>query len=81
MHTLKHAMLILRATEDKAIGIENACEIDQGAIHPKSFIALDGADHLVLWREDALHVAAVLAPGSGRYLVTGGGPGSSGDFG
>ena len=70
--TLRHlnrALLIFHATEDKTVGIENAREIYQAAAHPKSFFALDGADHLISRREDAIYIAAILAAWSDRYLA------------
>jgi putative redox protein len=69
LRNLKRALLIFHATEDKTVSIDNAREIYQAALHPKSFIALDGADHLISRREDAIFIASMLAAWAGRYLA------------
>ncbi|HEX9448468.1 MAG TPA: alpha/beta fold hydrolase [Dongiaceae bacterium] len=69
LRNLRRALLIFHATDDNTVGIENAREIYQAALHPKSFIALDGADHLISRRDDAVFIAAMLAAWSGRYLA------------
>ncbi|MPY75418.1 MAG: alpha/beta fold hydrolase [Alphaproteobacteria bacterium] len=66
--TLKRALLIFHAPRDGIVGIENAGEIFQAARHPKSFVSLDGADHLLTRREDARYVAAVLSAWATRYV-------------
>ncbi len=53
------------------VGIENASRIFQAAKHPKSFVSLDSADHLLSKRKDAAYVADVLASWAGRYLEEG----------
>ncbi len=65
---LKRALLIFHAPRDTVVGIENASEIFQAALHPKSFVSLDGADHLLTRREDARYVAGVLAAWAVRYV-------------
>ncbi|VAW21071.1 Bll2902 protein [hydrothermal vent metagenome] len=65
---LKRALLVMHAPTDKIVGIENASEIFQAAKHPKSFISLDSADHLLSKREDAAYVAGVIAAWVSRYL-------------
>ncbi len=66
--TLKPALFVLHAPRDDIVGIENAAMIFQAAKHPKSFISLDDADHLLSRREDAIYVADVLAAASARYI-------------
>ena len=44
---LKLPLLVLHSPQDTTVGIENAAQIYQAAWHPKSFISLDGADHLL----------------------------------
>lgn len=66
--TLKRALLIFHAPRDGIVGIENAGEIFQAARHPKSFVSLDGADHLLTRHEDARYVAAVLSAWATRYV-------------
>jgi putative redox protein len=65
---LRKALLVFHAPRDATVGIENAGEIFQAAKHPKSFISLDNADHLLSRREDAVYVATVLAGWASRYL-------------
>jgi len=69
LHDLHRALLIFHATADKTVNIDNAREIYQAAQHPKSFVALDGADHLISRREDAVYIATMLAAWSSRYLT------------
>lgn len=65
---LKRALLILHAPGDLTVGIENASEIFGAAKHPKSFVTLDDADHLISRPEDAEYAADVIAAWSARYL-------------
>ncbi|MEM8592942.1 MAG: bifunctional alpha/beta hydrolase/OsmC family protein [Pseudomonadota bacterium] len=62
------AHLILHAPTDNVVGIENAEQIFRAARHPKSFVTLDTADHLITDGEDAEYAAEVIAAWSGRYL-------------
>ncbi len=65
---LRKALLVFHAPRDATVGIENAGRIFAAAKHPKSFVSLDDADHLLTRREDATYVAEVLAGWAGRYL-------------
>jgi uncharacterized OsmC-like protein/alpha/beta superfamily hydrolase len=65
---LRKALLILHAPLDEYVDIDNAAQLFAAAKHPKSFVSLDGADHLLTRREDAEYVAAVLAAWASRYL-------------
>jgi len=65
---LRKALLVFHAPRDATVGIENAGRIFAAAKHPKSFVSLDDADHLLSRREDAAYVAEVLAAWAGRYL-------------
>lgn len=65
---LKKALLVLHAPLDQTVGLENATEIFAAAKHPKSFISLDGADHLLTRREDAAYAAEVIAAWASRFL-------------
>jgi len=62
------AHLILHAPTDAVVGIENAEAIFRAARHPKSFVTLDTADHLISQAEDAEYAAEVIAAWSARYL-------------
>ncbi len=67
--TMKKALLIFQAPADEVVGLENASAIFTAARHPKSFIALHGADHLLTKREDAAYVAEVLSAWASRYIM------------
>ncbi|MDR3437457.1 bifunctional alpha/beta hydrolase/OsmC family protein [Telmatospirillum sp.] len=65
---LRRPLLILHAPRDQTVGIENAASIFQAARHPKSFVSLDGADHLLTDAKDADYAADVIAAWARRYL-------------
>ena len=65
---LQKALLILHAPRDATVGIENATRIFTAAKHPKSFVTLDNADHLISRPQDAEYAAEVIAAWAGRYL-------------
>lgn len=67
---LKRPLLILHSPLDNIVGIENAGEIFAAAKHPKSFVSLDQADHLLSKREDATYVANMIATWAERYVET-----------
>ncbi|MEW2500341.1 alpha/beta hydrolase family protein [Amycolatopsis sp. CA-161197] len=66
---LKAALLVMHSPVDAEVGVENARLIFDTARHPKSFVALDGADHLLTGRADAAFAADILATWAKRYLV------------
>jgi putative redox protein len=66
--SLHKALLVFHAPTDDTVGIENASHIFTTAKHPKSFISLAGADHLLSRPSDAAYVASVLAAWAERYL-------------
>ena len=61
-------ILILHSPQDKIVGIENAAKIYTAAFHPKSFISLDGADHLLTNRSDSLYAGEVIGTWVKRYF-------------
>ena len=65
---LRRALLILHAPRDTVVGIENAGEIFRAARHPKSFVTLDEADHLITDPADAEYAAGVIAAWAAHYL-------------
>lgn len=67
---LRIPLLILHSPQDTTVGIENAAKIYQLAHHPKSFISLDGADHLLSKKADSLYAARSIATWADRYLNT-----------
>jgi len=68
LHNLKRALLIMHAPGDTVVGIENASALFMAARHPKSFVTLDGADHLLSRPEDADYAAQTIATWAARYL-------------
>ncbi|MDP4034079.1 MAG: alpha/beta fold hydrolase [Pseudorhodobacter sp.] len=62
------ALLVLHAPRDTVVGIDNASAIFSAARHPKSFVSLDDADHLISREEDAEYVADLISSWSSRYL-------------
>ena len=65
---MKKALLILHAPLDTFVSVDNASQIFMAAKHPKSFVTLDDADHLITRAEDADYAAEVIAAWSGKYL-------------
>lgn len=65
---LRKALLIMHAPLDDIVGIDNASMLFARAMHPKSFISLDKADHLLTREEDSLYAGRVLAAWASRYL-------------
>ncbi len=65
---LGRALLILHAPRDEIVGIDNAANIFMAAKHPKSFVTLADADHLITDPADAEYAADVIAAWAGRYL-------------
>ena len=68
IHDLRKALLVFHAPTDDTVGIDNASQIFLAAKHPKSFISLAGADHLISRSSDAAYVANVIAAWAERYL-------------
>ena len=68
---LHKALLIFHSPTDDTVGIDNASHIFLAAKHPKSFISLAGADHLLSRRSDDDYVARVIAAWAARYLDMG----------
>lgn len=67
--TLKRPILICHAPLDNSVGIENATRLFVAAKHPKSFLSLDSADHLLTREEDSHHVADVVSAWAERYAA------------
>ena len=66
--TLHKALLIMHSPTDDTVGIDNATRIFVAAKHPKSFVSLAGADHLLSGKRDAAYVADVIAAWTSHYL-------------
>src|SRR6185295_11587229 len=66
--SLGKALLILHSPRDSIVNIDNAADIFVAAKHPKSFVSLDSADHLLSRADDAAYAADVLAAWASRYM-------------
>jgi uncharacterized OsmC-like protein/alpha-beta hydrolase superfamily lysophospholipase len=65
---LRKALLILHSPRDAIVDIDNAAQIFMAAKHPKSFVSLDDADHLLTRAADAAYAAEIIAAWASRYL-------------
>jgi putative redox protein len=72
IHNLGRALLVLHSPTDQTVGVENASQIFLAARHPKSFVSLDHADHLLTKAADADYAAGVIANWATRYFVVNG---------
>lgn len=70
LNKLRKPLLILHSPQDTTVGVNNAEELYVTAHHPKSFISLDGADHLLSDKEDSKYVGSVISGWAERYLET-----------
>lgn len=70
---MRKALIVFHSPRDEVVDIANAAEIYKAAKHPKSFVSLDDADHLLTRKEDSTYVAGVLAAWVDRYLPAEGG--------
>jgi uncharacterized OsmC-like protein/alpha/beta superfamily hydrolase len=68
LRALRRPLLICHSPLDQTVGIENAAEIFHAARHPKSFVSLDRADHLLTDDRDSSYLGALLAAWAARYL-------------
>lgn len=67
---LKRALLIFHSPIDKVVGVDNASDIFEAAKHPKSFVSLDEADHLLSDENDARYIGTVLSAWARKYIET-----------
>jgi putative redox protein len=65
---LDKALLVMHTPTDTVVGIDNASHIFLAAKHPKSFVSLDDADHLLGRRDDAVYAGTVIAAWAERYI-------------
>lgn len=68
IRALRRPLLVMHAPGDSVVEMDNARRIFEAALHPKSFVALDGADHLLTRADDAHFAARVMAAWASRYL-------------
>jgi putative redox protein len=69
IRALRRPLLVLHAPGDKVVGVDNARRVFEQALHPKSFVSLDAADHLLSRQADARFAAGIIAAWAGRYLL------------
>ncbi len=65
---LNRALLVFHSARDNVVGIDNALQIFEAARHPKGFISLDQADHLLSNQDDSLYVASLIAVWARKYI-------------
>jgi putative redox protein len=68
LENLRKAVMILHSPQDKIVDISNAKDIYLKAHHPKSFVSLDGADHLLQNAKDSIYAGQIIAVWADRYL-------------
>ncbi|PZX61062.1 putative redox protein [Algoriphagus ratkowskyi] len=66
---LRKSLLVMHSPQDEIVDVSNAAEIYNAALHPKSFISLDGATHLVSDAKDSEYIAEVVGSWSRRYVL------------
>jgi len=69
LRNLKAALLVMHSPRDRVVGIDNAADIYRAALHPKSFVSLDPADHLLSDPKDSRYAGEIIATWAGRYLA------------
>ena len=67
---INKALLVIHSPQDRIVNIKNAEEIYKAASHPKSFVSIDGADHLLMNRADSVYVGNVISNWAERYIET-----------
>lgn len=70
IRNLDRALLIFHSPVDQTVSVDNAARIFQAARHPKSFVSLDQADHLLTRASDSTYVGQVLASWAQKYVKT-----------
>ena len=73
------ALLVFHAPTDATVGLDHARRIFEAAKHPKTFVSLEGADHVLSGRRDGDYVADILAAWVDRYVDRAAPPGADGD--
>ena len=68
INTLDAALLVMHSPEDTIVELDNATQIFKAAKHPRSFISLDKADHLLSKKEDSMYVGALVSQWANKYL-------------
>jgi alpha-beta hydrolase superfamily lysophospholipase len=69
IRTLRRALLVMHSPTDNTVGIANASAIFRAARHPRSFVSLEGADHLLTGRNQAKRAARIISAWADPYLA------------
>jgi fermentation-respiration switch protein FrsA (DUF1100 family) len=69
IRTLHRALLVMHSPTDNTVGIANASEIFRAARHPRSFVSLEGAEHLLTGQNQAQRAARIISAWADPYLV------------
>jgi alpha-beta hydrolase superfamily lysophospholipase len=69
IHSLRRALLVMHSPTDNTVGIANASKIFQAARHPRSFVSLEGADHLLTGKNQAKRAARIVSAWADPYLT------------
>ena len=72
IRTLRRALLVMHSPTDNTVGIANASKIFRAARHPRSFVSLEGADHLLTGRNQATRAARIISAWADPYLASAG---------
>ncbi len=68
IRTLHRPLMVLHSPTDNTVGIDNASTIFQTARHPRSFVSLEGSDHLLTGKGQAARVAKIISAWADQYL-------------
>ena len=68
IRTLHRALLVMHSPTDNTVGIANASEIFRAARHPRGFVSLEGADHLLTARHQTVRAARIISAWADPYL-------------
>jgi alpha-beta hydrolase superfamily lysophospholipase len=68
IRALRRPLLVMHSPDDTVVEVDNARRIFEAALHPKSFVALDGADHLLTRVADARFAASIIQSWAAKYL-------------
>ncbi|MEL6924590.1 MAG: bifunctional alpha/beta hydrolase/OsmC family protein, partial [Bacteroidota bacterium] len=68
LRNLRKALMVLHSPQDNIVEIENAAKIYHAAYHPKSFVTLDGANHMLSNKDDAYYAGTIIASWVRRYI-------------
>ena len=68
VHTLDRPLLVIHSPTDATVGIDNAAQIFRAALHPRSFVSLEGSDHFLTVDGQAQRAAKIISAWVDQYL-------------